>query len=420
MAELTKTAGDVYLAMEPISTITKKGHTGRSCPVPKALPMATPQPLSLLDPRFEHDSCGVGFVATTRGEAAHSILEYALTALARLAHRGAVAADGASSDGVGVMTAIPRQYLIQTLDLELPAEAPFAVGMLFTPAGEERAQALLERCIAAQGIDLLGWRTVPVRAGVLGEIARDTMPAIRQVLLTSARGQKGLERRLYLARKAFERAVLADEAEGYLCSLSSEVLVYKAMCLGRLLPEFYPDLAAPEYETRFAIFHQRYATNTTPAWHRAQPARTLAHNGEINTVWGNRARMDARDATLPEECKPVITADGTDSTSLDEVVELLSQNGRSIAEAVRMLLPPAAVHRVSPFLRYHADCAEPWDGPAAIAFAEGARSQWAATVPVRYHGRGPGGRGFRGRAGGSRSGDRGGNGTSWAGADAGR
>ena len=337
--------------------------------------MATPQPLSLLDPRFEHDSCGVGFVATTRGEAAHSTLEHALTALARLEHRGAVAADGASSDGVGVMTAVPREYLLAATGLELAAEAPLAVGMLFAPAnaveGAVGAEALLARCCAAQGMRVMGWRDVPVRVEVLGEIARGTMPAIRQVLLTCEGGAEGLERRLFLARKAFERAVLAGEAEGYVCSLSSEVLVYKAMCLGRLLPEFYPDLAAPEYRTCFAIFHQRYATNTTPAWHRAQPVRTLAHNGEINTVWGNRARMDARDATLPAECKPVITTDGTDSTSLDEVVELLARNGRTLAEAVRMLLPPAAVDRVSPFLRYHADCAEPWDGPAAIAFADG-------------------------------------------------
>ena len=148
-------------------------------------------------------------------------------------------------------------------------------------------------------------------------------------------------------------------------------VVYKAMCLGRLLPEFYPDLASPSYTTHFAVFHQRYATNTLPAWHRAQPGRKLGHNGEINTVWGNRSRMAARDSTLPVECKPVLTKDGTDSTSLDETVELISQNGRTISEAVRMLLPPAMVSRPSPFLQYHAGCSEPWDGPAAIAYSDG-------------------------------------------------
>jgi glutamate synthase (NADPH/NADH) large chain len=143
------------------------------------------------------------------------------------------------------------------------------------------------------------------------------------------------------------------------------------MCLGRLLPEFYPDLADPAYVTRFALFHQRYATNTLPSWHRAQPGRKLGHNGEINTVWGNRSRMAARDSTLPVECKPVLTKDGTDSTSLDETIELISQNGRTIAESVRMLLPPATLDRVSPFLHYHAGCSEPWDGPAAISFSDG-------------------------------------------------
>jgi glutamate synthase (NADPH/NADH) large chain len=145
------------------------------------------------------------------------------------------------------------------------------------------------------------------------------------------------------------------------------------MCLGRLLPEFFPDLASEKYVSTFALFHQRYATNTLPAWHRAQPGRKLGHNGEINTVWGNRSRMAARDSTLPVECKPVLTKDGTDSTSLDETVELLSQNGRTIAESVRMLLPPAdaTLGHESPFLHYHAGCSEPWDGPAAIAFSDG-------------------------------------------------
>src|ERR1700723_4663350 len=148
-------------------------------------------------------------------------------------------------------------------------------------------------------------------------------------------------------------------------------MVYKAMCAGRLLAEFYPDLANPAYTTAFAIFHQRYATNVLPSWDRAQPLRTLAHNGEINTVWGNRGRLDARAATIPAECYPLLTKDGSDSTSLDEVIELLARNGRSVAEAVRMMLPPAGRQKESAFLRYHADCGEPWCGPAALAFADG-------------------------------------------------
>ncbi len=213
---------------------------------------------------------------------------------------------------------------------------------------------------------------VPTREEILGEIALSSIPVIRQVLVTAS-DPANFERRLYLARKQFEREAQDSSvpAAGYVCSLSSSSLVYKAMCAGRLLADFYPDLAHPAYVTPFAIFHQRYATNVAPSWDRAQPLRTLAHNGEINTVWGNRGRMDARAATIPLECHPILTEDGSDSTSLDEVVELLARNGRSVAEAVRMLLPPAGRNKDSAFLRYHADLVEPWDGPAALAFADG-------------------------------------------------
>ena len=339
---------------------------------------------SLIDARFDHDSCGVGFVASVWGKADHKILQDALTALARLEHRGAVAADGASSDGIGLMSGVPRELLLAATGVTLAEDELLGVGMLFLPPEETRAEAVMESALASQGLRVLAWRDVPTRPEILGEIALSTMPVIRQVLVvdegSGARGQgsegenpDSMERRLYLARKQFERAVELGEVTGYVCSLSTTTLVYKAMCLGRLLPEFYPDLASPEYVTKFALFHQRYATNTLPAWHRAQPGRKLGHNGEINTVWGNRSRMAARDSTLPVECKPVLTKDGTDSTSLDETVELISQNGRTISEAVRMLLPPAdaGLSKVSPFLHYHSGCTEPWDGPAAIAYSDG-------------------------------------------------
>jgi glutamate synthase (NADPH/NADH) large chain len=337
---------------------------------------------SLLDARFDQDSCGVGFVASVDAVASHAILGQALTALARLAHRGAVAADGKSSDGVGVMTAVPRALLLRETGVSLADDQALAVGMVFLPVEETRAEALLERCLEPHDLKVLCWRDVPIEPGVLGEIALSTMPKIRQVLITdvaagasanaAAANNADFERRLYLARKQFERAHEQGLVTGYLCSLSSQTIVYKSMCTGTLLSEFFPDLASTEYVTPFAIFHQRYATNTTPTWHRAQPGRALAHNGEINTVWGNRARMAARESTLPVECKPVLTLGGTDSTSLDEVIELLSKNGRTLAESVRILLPPAAEgHQGSSFLTYHTDCAEPWDGPAAIAFTDG-------------------------------------------------
>jgi glutamate synthase (ferredoxin) len=330
-------------------------------------------PASLIDPRFDHDSCGVGFVASALGISNHQILQHALTALSRLEHRGAVAADGASSDGIGLMTAVPRELLLAETGVELRDEEKLGLGMVFWPNAETRAEGVLEQCLLSQQLRVLMWRDVPTRPEILGEIALSTMPSIRQVLIAdNAPGDPDpMERRLYLARKQFERAVELGEVTGYICSLSNATVVYKAMCLGRLLPEFYPDLASPSYTTHFAVFHQRYATNTLPAWHRAQPGRKLGHNGEINTVWGNRSRMAARDSTLPVECKPVLTKDGTDSTSLDETVELISQNGRTISEAVRMLLPPAMVSRPSPFLQYHAGCSEPWDGPAAIAYSDG-------------------------------------------------
>jgi glutamate synthase domain-containing protein 2/glutamate synthase domain-containing protein 1/glutamate synthase domain-containing protein 3 len=325
---------------------------------------------SLLDSRFDHDSCGVGFVATLRNQPSHEILTQALTALARLAHRGAIAADGKSSDGVGIMTGVPREFLLKTAGLSLDQHKPFAVGMMFLPADSAAAKADLEQALSAQALEVLGWRSVPTQPEILGEIALSSIPQIEQVLITSSDREK-LERRLFVARKQFERKTQGDSAAGYLCSLSSSSVVYKAMCAGRLLADFYPDLADQEYGTSFAIFHQRYATNVLPSWHRAQPLRMLAHNGEINTIWGNRGRMEARAATIPAEFHPVLTHDGSDSTSLDEISELLARNGRSVAEAVRMLLPPAGRQHESAFLRYHADCIEPWDGPAALAFADG-------------------------------------------------
>lgn len=337
-------------------------------------PPRTSDRSSLIDERFDHDSCGVGFVAAIDAVATHQILRQALTALSRLAHRGATAADGKSSDGVGVMTAVPRSMLLRTTGVSMQETQVLGVGMLLLPVEEVRAEGIFERCLHSQGFKVLCWRDVPICPEFLGPIALSTMPKIRQVLVTDSTDSEvqTTERRLYLARKQFERAHEQGEVTGYISSLSSQTLVYKAMCTGSLLADFYPDLASEEYVTPFAVFHQRYATNTLPTWHRAQPGRKVAHNGEINTVWGNRARMAARDSTLPVECKPVLTQGGTDSTSLDEVVELLSQNGRTLAESVRILLPPAAEgHQSSSFLRYHTDCAEPWDGPAALAFSDG-------------------------------------------------
>jgi glutamate synthase (ferredoxin) len=329
---------------------------------------------NLLSPRFDHDSCGVGFVATLHGRSEHEILRLALTALGRLAHRGAIAADGKSSDGVGVQTAIPRNYLLTQTGIALRAEQPLAVGMLFLPQDDEVAQRDAQRfkaCISARGFEWLGWRDVPIARDVLGPIAADCMPVIRQALMTAAADFAGdaneVERQLFLARRAFERGGTTT----YICSLSTRTLVYKALCTGRTLHEFYLDLHSKQYATHFAVFHQRYATNVLPSWDRAQPLRMVAHNGEINTIWSNRAHVDARCSLLPRECDPLYTRDGSDSMSLDEVAELLCNYERNIAEAVRMMLPPAIGVQESAFHRYHADCMEPWDGPSALVFTDG-------------------------------------------------
>ena len=347
------------------SACTRDGETPKS--FTSAAPVAKSAP-TLLDPRFEHESCGVGIVATLTNVASHSILKQSLTALARLAHRGAIAADGRSSDGVGVMTGIPREFLLRAAGAQLAPDQTMAVGVVFLPQeAKETAEACsqLEACCREQKLTVVGWRDVPTHNDVLGEIALSTLPVIRQVLLTTS-DLDGLDHALYVVRKHYERM----ESKGYICSLSASTMVYKAMCAGRYLEDFYPDLADESFTTPFALFHQRYATNVLPSWHRAQPLRTLAHNGEINTVWGNRARMDARAATLPEENLPICSQGGSDSTSLDEVIEMLARNGRTVAESIRMLVPPAQGTRNSDFLRYHADAVEPWDGPAALAFAD--------------------------------------------------
>jgi len=321
---------------------------------------------SLVDPRFDFDSCGVGFVAQLSAEPSHAILQQALTALARLAHRGAVAADGKSSDGVGVTTVIPRTWLLARTGLMLPEHKPLGVGVIFLPAEDAASREEIASALKAQNIEVLQWRPVPVRPEVLGEIADSMRPEIWHVLCTSD-DAADFNRRLFLGRKQFERS----ELPGYLASLSSSTMVYKALCAGKLLGDFYPDLADPEFKTPIALFHQRYATNVLPSWDRAQPFRVLAHNGEINTIWGNRSNMEARAATMALDLHPVLTEGGSDSTSLDEIAELLSHNGRTVGEALRMLVPPANPGDRSSFLTYSGDCIEPWDGPAALAFTDG-------------------------------------------------
>ncbi|MHB8147261.1 MAG: class II glutamine amidotransferase domain-containing protein [Vulcanimicrobiaceae bacterium] len=252
---------------------------------------------SLLDSRYDRDACGVGFVASLDGQPSREVIDRALVALTRLGHRGAVASDGHSSDGVGILTQLPRDFFLQQISSMLDPRAPLAVAMLFlTPdAGDE--SAAFERLTTKHGFTTITWRDVPIDPSLLGPKARDGLPRIRQALLTttapqehpSRDGADEIERRLSFLRKAFER-----ETNAYVCSLSAQTIVYKALCASGDLAAFFPDLADPAYACTFAIFHQRFATNVLPRWSLAQPFRLLAHNGEINTIWGNRARMEAR------------------------------------------------------------------------------------------------------------------------------
>ena len=338
----------------------------------------------MLDPWRERDACGVGFVARADGGRGHDILALALTAVARLAHRGAASNDK-SGDGAGVLTQIPHRLLGVG-----PVER-VALGMFFLPqAGPARDIAidLIETVLVSLGMSVLGWRVVPVDAAVLGPLAATSQPTIRQLFIGPPAGPanaQAWERRLYLARRVIERRAASAGLQVFVCSLSCRTVVYKALLVGTELPGFYADLQSPLFETGIAVFHQRYSTNTLPSWPLAQPFRLLAHNGEINTLWGNRNAMRAREPALAapawerdvEQLKPVIWEDGSDSTSLDNAFELLVRSGRDPVHALMMLLPEAweRIPEMHPALRsfyeYHAGLMEPWDGPAALAFSDG-------------------------------------------------
>ncbi|HEX4601352.1 MAG TPA: glutamate synthase large subunit [Gemmatimonadales bacterium] len=351
-----------------------------------------------LNPWREYDACGVGFVARASGERSHQVMRLALQALDRVAHRGAAATDN-SGDGAGVLTQIPERLLRDEAERQgvaLAPEQPFAVGAFFLPADPAalaRATALVEEVLGAEGLPVLGWRDVPLDRAVLGAGARATCPTIRHAFVAAPRDpgrtdEAAWERSLYVARRAIERraANAAPACEPFfVCSLSCRTLVYKALLTGSELAAFFPDLRSPDYETALAVFHQRYSTNTSPSWALAQPFRLLAHNGEINTLWGNRNAMRAREPALAsplfgesvDRLKPVIWAEGSDSTSLDNALELLVRGGRDPVHALMMLVPEA--HEGAPemepalrgFYELHECLVEPWDGPAALAFSDG-------------------------------------------------
>src|SRR6266545_2775765 len=317
--------------------------------------------------RIERDACGIGFVADLHGRTSRAILDAALEALRRLRHRGAIAADGRTGDGAGILMPIPA------------ALVPGAwCGLATVFLRDERARAAIEDACTAEGISVLGWREVPVRTEALGDGARAVQPRIEHLVLRRPDGTSTdeAELRVYRARRRAEHVVGADVA-----SLSLRTVTYKALCAADQLASFYPDLDDPALAVPVAIFHQRFSTNTTPSWERAQPFRMLCHNGEINAIEGNVNWLRAREGSLgipdEEQLLPLVDETSSDSAKLDNALELLVRGGTDVRHAVAMLLPHAwegdreLDDDVRGFYRHHSTIVEPWDGPAAIVFTDG-------------------------------------------------
>ncbi|NPC95340.1 glutamate synthase large subunit [Nocardioides sp. zg-DK7169] len=350
---------------------------------------AFPPPQGLYDPTNEHDACGVAFVATLTGEASHKIVQQGVTALLNLDHRGAAGAEPNSGDGAGILIQVPDAFLRAVtgdLGIELPAAGQYAVGTAFLPGEEEhvaKTRTLVEAIAEEEGLEVLGWREVPVDPSSLGSTARAVMPTFSQ-LFVAARGARlsglGLERLAFCLRKRAER-----ETDVYFPSLSSRTLVYKGMLTPVQLDEVFPDLRDERMASAVAVVHSRFSTNTFPSWPLSHPFRFIAHNGEINTVMGNRNWMRAREALLAsdlipgdlERLYPICTPGASDSASFDEVLELLHLGGRSLPHSVLMMIPEAWENhtemdaRRRAFYEFHSTMMEPWDGPACVVFTDG-------------------------------------------------
>ncbi|MFI1220678.1 MULTISPECIES: glutamate synthase large subunit [unclassified Streptomyces] len=342
-----------------------------------------PAQQGMYDPRNEHDACGVGFVATLTGVASHELVEQALTVLRNLEHRGATGSEPDSGDGAGILCQVPDAFLRAETPFELPEAGSYAVGIAFLPADDStEAVRTIEKIATQEGLKVLGWRDVPVTPALLGNGARATMPEFRQVFVADGESTGiVLDRKAFVLRKRAER-----EAGVYFPSLSARTIVYKGMLTTGQLEPFFPDLSDRRFASTVALVHSRFSTNTFPSWPLAHPYRFVAHNGEINTVKGNRNWMKARESQLASELFgqaqldrifPVCTPDASDSASFDEVLELLHLGGRSLPHSVLMMVPEAWENHDSmdparrAFYQYHATMMEPWDGPACVTFTDG-------------------------------------------------
>jgi glutamate synthase (NADPH) large chain len=342
----------------------------------------------LYDPSFEHDACGVGFVADLSGHPGHDVVEKALKVLCNLEHRGAEGGDPDTGDGAGILTQLPDEFFRAVTGFSLPAAGSYAAGIAFLSSERAVVTARIEALAADEGLTVLGWRDVPYDAAACGAGARAVQPEMVQLFVAGSRGESGLE----LERMAFCLRKRAEhEAGTYFASLSARTLVYKGMLSAVQLGPFFPDLADPRFGSALALVHSRFSTNTFPSWQLAHPYRYVAHNGEINTIRGNRNWMRAREAMLASDLIPasrsgqgvsrlfpILDEHGSDSASFDECLELLHMGGRSLPHAVLMMIPEPWENHTEmsrerrAFYEFHSALMEPWDGPALIAFTDGA------------------------------------------------
>ncbi|MGH3204882.1 MAG: glutamate synthase subunit alpha, partial [Streptosporangiaceae bacterium] len=341
----------------------------------------------LYDPSFEHDACGVGFVADLSGRGGHDVVAQALRVLCHLEHRGAQGGDPGTGDGAGILTQLPDEFFRAVCGFSLPGPGSYAAGLAFISSERTVVSATIERLAAAEGLSVLGWREVPYDVDACGAGAQAVLPELVQLFVAGTDGESGpdLERMAFCLRKRAEH-----EGGVYFASLSARTIVYKGMLSAVQLEPFFPDLSDPRYGSALALVHSRFSTNTFPSWPLAHPYRYVAHNGEINTIRGNRNWMRAREAMLAtdlipaskdgkgiERLFPVLDEAGSDSASFDECLELLHMGGRSLPHAVLMMIPePWENHgEMSPerraFYQFHSALMEPWDGPALIAFTDG-------------------------------------------------
>jgi glutamate synthase domain-containing protein 2/glutamate synthase domain-containing protein 1/glutamate synthase domain-containing protein 3 len=355
--------------------------------------MQRPARQGLYDPRLEHEACGVGFVADIGGTPSHGIVRKGLTVLENLEHRGACGCDPETGDGAGILIQLPHRFLRNQADrlgFALPEPGAYAVAQVFLatdPAERAWQERRFEEAVAAEGQRVLGWRDVPHDPEKIGRLARQGLPVLRQLFVAAAPGlaQDAFERKLYVIRRVMENAAWARQRFFWVPSFSSRTLVYGGMLIPHQIEPFYADLADPDVESALALVHSRYSTNTFGAWDLAQPFRYLGHNGEINTLRGNRNYMRAREGTLRSnlfgddlaKLYPIMREGSSDSAQFDNALEFLTLAGREMPEVILMMIPeawenhPAMPEDLRAFYEYHSCLLEPWDGPASIAFTDG-------------------------------------------------